>query len=107
VHAGDAVIAPSSTRRLLEHLVTALPAPAPDTPPSPAHQALEALTEREREVLELMARGRSNTEIASDLYVAEATVKTHVGRILAKLGARDRVQAVVLAYETGVVRPGT
>lgn len=106
VHAGDAVIAPSSTRRLLEHLVTALPTPTPDTPPSPAHQALGTLTDREREVLELMARGRSNTEIAADLYVAEATVKTHVGRILAKLGARDRVQAVVTAYETGLVRPG-
>ncbi len=106
VHAGDAVIAPSSTRRLLEHLVTALPAPEADVPPSPAHQALATLTDREREVLELMARGRSNTEIAGDLYVAEATVKTHVGRILAKLDARDRVQAVVLAYETGVVRPG-
>ncbi len=106
VHAGDAVIAPSSTRRLLEHLVTALPTPAPDSPPSPAHAALATLTDREREVLELMARGRSNTEIAADLFVAEATVKTHVGRILAKLDARDRVQAVVLAYETGVVRPG-
>ncbi|ACZ31615.1 two component transcriptional regulator, LuxR family [Xylanimonas cellulosilytica DSM 15894] len=106
VHAGDAVIAPSSTRRLLEHLVTALPTPAPDTPPSPAHAALATLTDREREVLELMARGRSNTEIAADLFVAEATVKTHVGRILAKLDARDRVQAVVLAYETGVVHPG-
>ncbi|QAY68936.1 response regulator [Xylanimonas protaetiae] len=104
VHAGDAVIAPSSTRRLLEHLVTALP--TPDAPPSAAHRALATLTDREREVLGLMARGRSNTEIAADLYVAEATVKTHVGRILAKLDARDRVQAVVLAYETGVVRPG-
>jgi DNA-binding NarL/FixJ family response regulator len=106
VHAGDAVIAPSATRRLLEHLVTALPAPTADVPPSAAHHALGTLTEREREVLELMARGRSNTEIAADLFVAEATVKTHVGRILAKLDARDRVQAVVLAYETGVVRPG-
>ncbi|WP_454049461.1 response regulator [Cellulomonas sp. Marseille-Q8402] len=104
VHRGDAVIAPSSTRRLLEHLVTALP---------PEHQqagagadALATLTEREREVLVLMARGRSNTEIGEDLFVAEATVKTHVGRILAKLGARDRVQAVVVAYETGLVVPG-
>ncbi|MFC8731705.1 response regulator [Luteimicrobium sp. NPDC057192] len=105
VHAGDAVIAPSSTRRLLEHLVTALPA---DTPAdAEAQHALEQLTEREREVLVLMARGRSNLEIASELFVAEATVKTHVGRILAKLGARDRVQAVVTAYETGLVRPGS
>jgi DNA-binding NarL/FixJ family response regulator len=105
VHAGDAVIAPSSTRRLLEHLVTALPADAPADPE--AQHALDQLTDREREVLVLMARGRSNLEIASELFVAEATVKTHVGRILAKLGARDRVQAVVTAYETGLVRPGS
>jgi DNA-binding NarL/FixJ family response regulator len=103
VHRGDAVIAPSSTRRLLEHLVTVLPA---DHAASGERDALAELTEREREVLVLMARGRSNGEIASELYVAEATVKTHVGRILAKLGARDRVQAVVAAYETGLVRPG-
>ncbi len=103
VHRGDAVIAPSSTRRLLEHLVTALPA---DQGATPERAALEELTEREREVLVLMARGRSNAEIAAELYVAEATVKTHVGRVLAKLGARDRVQAVVTAYETGLVRPG-
>ncbi len=106
VHAGDAVIAPSSTRRLLEHLVTALPAP-PDPAASRSNAALATLTDREREVLVLMARGRSNTEIGQDLFVAEATVKTHVGRILAKLGARDRVQAVVVAYETGLVRPGS
>ena len=106
VHAGDAVIAPSSTRRLLEHLVTVLPAAA-DGPAQAAASALSALTDREREVLVLMARGRSNTEIGHDLFVAEATVKTHVGRILAKLGARDRVQAVVVAYESGLVRPGT
>lgn len=106
VHHGDAVIAPSSTRRLIEHLVTALPQAAPDDGPSPAQQAVADLTEREREVLVLMARGRSNTEIGQDLFVAEATVKTHVGRILAKLGARDRVQAVVTAYEAGLVRPG-
>lgn len=110
VHRGDAVIAPSSTKRLLEHLVTALPEPAAasDTneATSPAHAAVATLTEREREVLVLMARGRSNTEIAGELYVAEATVKTHVGRILAKLDARDRVQAVVVAYEAGLVRPG-
>jgi DNA-binding NarL/FixJ family response regulator len=103
VHRGDAVIAPSSTRRLLEHLVTALPASS-----APAeHEPLGQLTDREREVLVHMARGRSNTEIAQELFVAEATVKTHVGRILAKLGARDRVQAVVVAYETGLVRPGS
>ncbi|MEV7972666.1 response regulator transcription factor [Cellulomonas sp. NPDC089187] len=104
VYAGDAVIAPSSTRRLLEHLVTALPAEQPEA--GAAHEALATLTEREREVLVLMARGRSNTEIGAELYVAEATVKTHVGRVLAKLGARDRVQAVVVAYETGLIVPG-
>ena len=103
VHQGDAVIAPSSTRRLMERLVTTLP---PEEAAGP-QEALAALTTREREVLVLMARGRSNTEIAGDLFVAEATVKTHVGRILAKLHARDRVQAVVVAYETGLVRPGS
>jgi DNA-binding NarL/FixJ family response regulator len=102
VHAGDAVIAPSTTRRLLEHLVTALPDEA-----RAQHPGLAELTDREREVLVLMARGRSNGEIAGDLVVAEATVKTHVGRVLAKLGARDRVQAVVTAYESGLVRPGS
>jgi DNA-binding NarL/FixJ family response regulator len=103
VHQGDAVIAPSSTRRLMERLVTTLP---PEEAAGP-QEALAALTSREREVLVLMARGRSNTEIAGDLFVAEATVKTHVGRILSKLDARDRVQAVVTAYETGLVRPGS
>ncbi|MPV50176.1 MULTISPECIES: response regulator transcription factor [unclassified Pseudactinotalea] len=101
IHRGDAVIAPSTTRRLIEQLAAALP---DSEQASPA--ILDTLTDREREVLVLMARGRSNTEIAGDLFVAEATVKTHVGRILAKLSARDRVQAVVLAYETGLVRPG-
>jgi DNA-binding NarL/FixJ family response regulator len=107
VHHGDAVIAPSSTRRLIEHLVTALPQATADDEPSHAQQCVDDLTEREREVLVLMARGRSNTEIGNYLFVAEATVKTHVGRILAKLGARDRVQAVVTAYEAGLVRPGS
>ena len=104
VHAGNAVIAPASTRRLLEHLVTALPNEQRDPQ---VDAGLEQLTGREREVLVLMARGRSNTEIAEDLVVAETTVKTHVNRILSKLGARDRVQAVVAAYEAGLVRAGT
>lgn len=97
VHAGDAVIAPSSTRRLLS-TVAALPEPA-------AIPSIDGLTEREGEVLLLMARGLSNAEICAELYLAEPTVKTHVGRVLAKLGARDRVQAVVMAYEAGLVRP--
>jgi DNA-binding NarL/FixJ family response regulator len=101
VHHGDAVIAPSTTRRLLEHFAPLLPDQA-----APEPQTLAGLTDREREVLVAMARGRSNSEIAADLVVSEATVKTHVGRVLAKLGVRDRVQAVVLAYETGLVRPG-
>ena len=99
VHSGDAVVAPSTTRRLLEHFAAAQPSAPPP--------ALDGLTDREFEVLRLVARGRSNTEIASELVVAEATVKTHVGRILAKTGTRDRVQLVVLAYESGLVSPGT
>ena len=107
VHAGDAVIAPSSTRRLLEHLVTVLPADArAPEPDNPARRAIAGLTDREREVLVQMALGLSNAEVAAALFVAEATVKTHVGRILAKLGARDRVQAVVTAYEAGLITPG-
>ncbi len=97
VHAGDAVVAPSTTRRLLERFA-ALPDDA-----APAPLASFGLTSRESEVFGLVARGRSNTEIATELVVAEATVKTHVGRLLAKTGARDRVQLVVLAYETGFV----
>jgi DNA-binding NarL/FixJ family response regulator len=100
VHTGDAVVAPSVTRRLIDRFVPMLDGvPAP--PPS-----LGELTEREREVLMQIAAGLSNSEIAARLFVSEATVKTHVGRILAKLGLRDRVQAVVLAYETGLVTPG-
>ncbi|TQS45088.1 response regulator [Cryptosporangium phraense] len=98
VHAGDAVIAPSTTRRLLDTL-------APASDPAAA-AAVATLTDRERDVLVAMARGRSNAEIAERLIVSTGTVKTHVGRILAKLGARDRVQAVVVAYEAGLVRPG-
>lgn len=100
VHSGDAVVAPSTTRRLLDRFAPLLP--AADAPPPPS---LAGLTEREREVLILIAQGLSNAEIASRLVLSEATVKTHVGRILMKLELRDRVQAVVLAYETGLVRP--
>jgi len=101
VHSGEAVVAPSTTRRLLDRFVSTLP--DDDTASS---GTLDLLTEREREVLEKIARGLSNAEIGAELFVSEATVKTHVGRILTKLGLRDRVQAVVLAYETGLVRPG-
>lgn len=113
VSSGEAVIAPSATKRLLEHLVTGGgpamlgTATAPEPVVRPEDQrAIESLTAREREVLEAIARGLSNQEIAAEFFVSEATVKTHVSRVLAKLGARDRVQAVVLAYETGVVAPG-
>jgi DNA-binding NarL/FixJ family response regulator len=102
VHAGDSVVAPSTTRRLLDRFAAALPDPRDQVA---HHVRLEDLTDREREVLVHVGRGRSNSEIAADLVVAEATVKTHVGRLLAKTGSRDRVQLVVLAYETGLVRP--
>jgi DNA-binding NarL/FixJ family response regulator len=104
VHRGDAVIAPSTTRRLLDHVAPLLRTQGNEHPEH--HEAVARLTAREREVFILMAQGRSNPEIAAGLFVSEATVKTHVGHILAKLGARDRVQAVVIAYETGVVTPG-
>jgi DNA-binding NarL/FixJ family response regulator len=100
VASGDAVVSPSVTRRLLDRFLGSGTAELRDA------SVLEALTEREREVLLLMAQGLSNTEIARKLFLSEATVKTHVGRVLAKLDLRDRVQAVVLAYETGLVRPG-
>ncbi len=108
VHAGDAVVAPSTTRRLLEHFVRDSPEDgssgqgAGTAVPPETHARLAALTDREREVLQLVAAGRSNTEIAADLVVAEATVKTHVSRLLAKTGSRDRVQLVVLAYDVGL-----
>jgi DNA-binding NarL/FixJ family response regulator len=95
---GDALLAPVITRRLIERFVTA-PAPTAD-------RRLDALTDRERDVLALIAQGLSNSEIAGRLFVSHGTVKTHVGRILTKLGLRDRVQAVVVAYETGLVRAG-
>ncbi|WP_458115216.1 response regulator [Arthrobacter sp. D2-10] len=103
VHRGDAVIAPSTTRRLLAHVAPLLRAPSASN--DRAKTLVATLTAREREVFTLIAQGRSNTEIAADLFLSEATVKTHVGHILAKLGARDRVQVVVLAYEAGVVQP--
>ena len=99
VHSGDAVVAPSTTRRLIDRFAPMFPT---DDAGDPAD--LAGLTSREREVLILIAQGLSNTEIAERLFVSEATVKTHVGRVLAKLSLRDRVQAVVLAYETGLVK---
>jgi DNA-binding NarL/FixJ family response regulator len=101
VAAGDAVVAPSVTRRLLDRFAASLPAPS-QRPPA----AVDSLTERELDVLRLVAQAKSNNEIARELYVSETTVKTHVGHLLTKLGLRDRVQAVVLAYETGLVKPG-
>ena len=97
--AGDAMLAPSVTRRLIEVFARR----PPETTPAPSR--LASLTARERELV-LLARGSSNTEVAAALFVSEATVKTHVGNLLAKLGLRDRVQAVILAYETGIVIPG-
>lgn len=104
VHAGDSVIAASSTRRLLQHVAPLLREGRAAGPQDP-EPALAELTPREREVLVQMAYGASNTEIAAGLFVSEATVKTHVGRVLAKTGSRDRVQAVVLAFRSGLVRP--
>ena len=100
VAAGDALLAPAVTRRLIEHALRGGPAPAP--PPT----ELDELTPRELEVFRLLARGLSNAEIADELVVEIATIKSHVTRLLTKLGLRDRVQAVVLAYETGLLVPG-
>jgi DNA-binding NarL/FixJ family response regulator len=99
VRDGDALLAPGITRRLVERFT------APPARESPLHRDLAALTPREREVLTLVAQGLSNVEIAGHLFLSEATVKTHVARILAKLGIRDRVQAVVVAYETRLITP--
>jgi DNA-binding NarL/FixJ family response regulator len=98
---GEALLAPSITKRLIEEFATAAPAQRPEPP-----QAFDELTARELEVFKLIARGLSNAEIAAELVVSETTVKTHVARMLMKLGLRDRVQAVVLAYESGVVQRG-
>ena len=102
VASGDAVVAPSVTRRLLDAFADRLP-----TSSKPADQILAPLTPREREILVEIATGDSNAQIAQRLVLSEATVKTHVGRILAKLQLHDRVQAVVLAYESGLIRPGS
>ncbi|MCW5951911.1 MAG: response regulator transcription factor [Propionibacteriaceae bacterium] len=99
VAAGEAVMAPSATRRLLDHVIPTLP-----TSPEGNDPRLEVLTDREREVLIEIAAGATNAEIATKLYMAEGTVKTHIGRLLAKLEARDRVGLVLIAYETGLVR---
>ncbi|MBD0671570.1 response regulator [Streptomyces sp. CBMA156] len=102
VHGGDAVVAPTTTRRMIDRFAEVLPTPHN----APGSDTLGPLTEREREVFLLVAQGLSNGEIAARLVLSEATVKTHVGRILAKLSLRDRVQAVVLAYEAGLIRAG-
>ncbi|MBN1171719.1 MAG: response regulator transcription factor [Micromonosporaceae bacterium] len=102
VAAGDAVVAPRILRNLLDRFAAVLP-----DPNASAQDGLDVLTDREREVLSLLARGLSNAEIARELSVSETTVKTHVGHVLTKLRLRDRVQAVVFAYETGLVRPGS
>ncbi|MFJ2610047.1 response regulator [Streptomyces sp. NPDC087425] len=100
VRTGDALLAPAITRRLVERYARR------DTETATLHRDLGTLTPRELEVLGLLARGLSNAELAAHLHLSETTIKTHVGRILAKLGLRDRVQAVVVAYETGLVSPG-
>ncbi|MEA4943234.1 MAG: response regulator transcription factor [Propionicimonas sp.] len=101
VHTGDAVVAPSATRRLLSHVATGTTGlPAGEDP------RIASLTEREREILELIACGLSNAELSARLFLSETTIKTHVRHILTKLGVRDRVQAVVVAYETGVAQAG-
>lgn len=99
---GDAVVAPTVTRRLLDRFAQNLASPN-----EKVDALVSRLTEREREVLQHVARGLSNNEIATELFVSETTVKTHVGNVLAKLGLRDRVQAVVFAYESGLTRPGS
>jgi DNA-binding NarL/FixJ family response regulator len=108
VASGDAVVAPSVTRRLLDTFAPRLPDPAATkTQTKATDNLLSPLTDREHQVLIEVANGRSNAEIAARLYLSDATVKTHVGHILAKLGLRDRVQAVVLAYDVGLVHPRT
>ena len=107
IHNGDSVVAPSTTRRLIGRFMPHLPAAGAPGAKDKDHEGLAELTVREREVLAEVGSGLSNSEIAARLYISEATVKTHVGHIMAKLNLRDRIQAVVYAYETGLVRPGT
>ena len=102
VAAGEALLAPAVTRSVIEEFARREP-----PPPTPQPPALAELTPREREVLELLVRGRSNPEICSELVISEATTKTHVARILQKLDLRDRVQSVIYAYESGLIAPGT
>lgn len=104
IASGDAIVSPRATRRLLEEYGR-LAGPPLEAAASPALEKIEQLTEREQQVLVAMARGLSNVEIADQLFVSEATVKSHVGKILSKLGLRDRVQAVVVAFDAGFVRP--
>ncbi|GAT67770.1 luxR family transcriptional regulator [Planomonospora sphaerica] len=111
VAAGDSLLAPSVTRRLIDDMVSRRPRPAPVPSGSPSGPGrpggLDGLTQRERETLVLLGRGLSNAEIAAELVVSEHTVKTHVSNVLMKLGLRDRVQAVIAAYESGLLQPGT
>ncbi len=102
VDSGEGMVSPAITLRLLRGFAAAVPGP----PPPEVQRRVDALTAREREVLVLLARGLSNAEVAEQGHMAEATAKTHVARVLAKLGLRDRAQAVVFAYENGLVRPG-
>jgi DNA-binding NarL/FixJ family response regulator len=104
IAAGDALLAPSVTRRLVAEFTRRPPPPRPAPPPSPPRGALPAITAREQEVLALIATGLSNSEIAEKLCISEATAKTHVGHLLTKLSARDRVHLVILAYQAGIVR---
>ncbi|MFE0208430.1 response regulator [Streptomyces sp. NPDC058985] len=106
VNTGDALLAPSITRRLIERFASGDRQPGREVLSSAVHRDLAALTARETEVLKLMGRGLSNNELAHELTLSEATVKTHVARIFAKLDLRDRAQAIVLAYETGLIKPG-
>jgi DNA-binding NarL/FixJ family response regulator len=104
IAAGNAIVDPAVTRRLLDHFARQPPAPQPGAPGQTQRDRLRRLTERELDVLTLVARGLSNAEIASELVVTETTVKTHVHHLLTKLGARDRVQLVIFAYDAGLTR---